>query len=114
MSKQGEKDASVNTHDLVLVTDASTQTELTCSEAHKGGAEVTQPNTPNGGYNSDASTIIIPEDEYNPNITRFDTPTNPSTHDATVTNKPITATVIPEDEYDSDATRLDTPTNPDT
>ena len=28
MSKQGEKDASVDTHDLVLVTDASTQSSL--------------------------------------------------------------------------------------
>ena len=88
--------------------DRCINTELTSSEAHKGGAEATQPNT---SYNSDASTIIILEDEYNP---RFDTPTNRSTHDATVTSKFKAVTVIPEDEYDSDVTRLDTPTNPDT
>ena len=114
--KTRKKDASVDTHDLVWVTDAPTQIELMItysqgSETHKGlnnfQTEVTQPNTPNSGYNSDASTVIIPEDEYN---SRLNTPTNPSTHDATVTIKSDAATVIPEDEYDSDAIRLDTPT----
>ena len=85
MSKQGEKDASVDTHDLVLVTDASTQSSL-IQKLTKVEQKLPSPTPPNSGYNSDASTIIIPEDKYNPDITRFDTPTNPSTHEATVTS----------------------------
>ena len=114
VSRQARKDASVDTLDLVCLIDASTQTELIYLEAQEGHneAELTQPNTPNNGYNSDATTVIIPEDEYfDSDATRLDSPTNPGTHDV-IDNSDAT-TIIPEDEYDSDATRLNNPTNAD-
>ena len=113
VSRQARKDASVDTLDLVCLIDASTQTELTYLEAQEGHneAEVTQPNTPNNGYNLDATTIIIPEDEYyDSDATRLDSPANPGTHDV-IDNSD--ATTILEDQYDSDVTRLDTPTKAD-
>ena len=94
VSRQARKDASVDTLDLVCLMDASTQTELTYLEAQEGHNEVTQPNTPNNGYNSDATTIIIPEDEYHDSdATRLDSPANPGAHDV-VDNSDATITIL--------------------
>ena len=78
------RDVSVDTHDFICVIDASTQTEINYSEA------LTQPYTPNNGYFSDSSTIIITEDEYNCDVTFNTHATNPNTYgsDAAVVNIP--------------------------